>query len=47
MQEQAQNKYKGLSNEEKDTKREYGRNQYRDMSVEERQNYVIFKKIAL
>ena len=31
LQEQAQNKYRGLSNEEKDIKREYGRNMFINM----------------
>ena len=31
LQEQAQNKYRGLSNEEKDIKREYGRNTFINM----------------
>ena len=31
LQEQAQNKYRGLSNEEKDIKREYGRNRFINM----------------
>ena len=30
--DQAKNKYRGLSNEEKDMKREYGRNRYQKMS---------------
>ena len=30
--DQAKNKYRGLSNEEKDIKREYGRNRYQKMS---------------
>ena len=35
--EQALNKYTELSNAEKDTKREYGRNKYRNMSEEDRE----------
>ena len=31
LQEQAQNKCRGLSNEEKDIKREYGRNRFINM----------------
>ena len=35
--EQALNKYTELSNAEKDTKTEYGRNKYRNMSEEDRE----------
>ena len=34
LQEQAQNKYRELSNEEKDIERKFGRNQYSNMSEE-------------
>ena len=37
MQEQARNKYKELSNKEKDIKREYGKNIYRNTSEEDKQ----------
>ena len=37
LQEQTRNKYRELSNEEKDIKREYGRNGYRNMSVKANQ----------
>ena len=32
MREQAKNKYREISDEEKDKKREYGRNRYQNMS---------------
>ena len=35
--ERAKNKYRELSEEEKDIKREYGRNRYNNMSVEKKQ----------
>ena len=37
MREQARNKYKELSNKEKNIKREYGRNRYQNMSEENKQ----------
>ena len=37
MREQARNKYRELSNEKKDIKREYGRNRYCNMSEENKQ----------
>ena len=36
-----------LSNEENDMKREYGRNQYRNMSEEDKQKLKIYQKTIL
>ena len=36
LQEQAQNKYRELSNEDKDVKRGYGWNRYRNMSKKDK-----------
>ena len=43
LQEQAQNKYRELSNEEKDIERKFGRNQYSNMSS----NYYYFCKLNI
>ena len=37
LREKAKNKYRELSEEEKDIKREYGRNRYNNMSEEKKQ----------
>ena len=47
MQEQARNKYKELSNKEKDIKRKYGRNRYQNMSGENKQRLKEYQKIIL
>ena len=44
MQEQPRNKYKELSNEEKDIKRDHWRNQYRNMSDEDKQQLKEYQK---
>ena len=46
MWKQARNRYRELSNKEKDIKREYGRNRYRNMS-EYAKRYFIKKNISL
>ena len=38
MREQAKNKYRELSNEQKNIKREYGKNEYQNMSEENLKN---------
>ena len=51
LREQARDKYRNLSEEDKNKKREYGRNRYRNMSEEKTQklkeyqrNYCEFKR---
>ena len=44
MQEQAKNKYRELSKEEKDIKREYGRNLFQNMSEENKQRLKKYQK---
>ena len=43
--EQARDKYRNLSEEEKNKKREYGKNRYCNMSEEEKQRLKNIKKI--
>ena len=44
LKEQARNKYRELSDREKDKKREYERNRYRNMSEEEKQKLKEYQK---
>ena len=44
MREQARNKYRELSNEEKDIKREYGTNRYQKMPKQNKQRFKENKK---
>ena len=39
VQEQARSKYREIANEEKEIKREYGRNRYINISEEDEKNY--------
>ena len=41
------NKYRELSNEEKNIKREYGRNRYQNMSREDKQRLKVYQKIIV
>ena len=47
MREQARNKYRELSNEEKDIKREYGTNSYQKMPKQNKQRFKENKKIYI
>ena len=54
MREQAKDRYRNLSEEEKNKKREYGKNKYRNMSEEKKQklkeyqkNYRETKKVSI
>ena len=47
MREQARNKYRELSNEEKDIKREYGTNSYQKMPKQNKQRIKENKKIYI
>ena len=44
LREQARNKYRELSNAEKNLKREYGRDSYQNMSEENKQRLKEFQK---
>ena len=44
MQEQVENKYRELSDGEKNIKREYGRNRYQNMSEENKQRHKRYQK---
>ena len=44
MQKQAENKYRELSDGEKNIKREYGRNRYQNMSEENKQRHKRYQK---
>ena len=44
MQEQVENKYRELSDGEKNIKREYGRNRYQNMSEENKQRLKKYQK---
>ena len=44
LREQAKNKYRELSDEEKDIKRGYGRNRYQNMSEENKQRLKEYQK---
>ena len=44
MVEQGKAKYKDLSNKEKDIKREYGRNKYQNVSIEDTQRLKEYQK---
>ena len=46
LKEQARDKYRNLSEEEKNKKRDYGRNRYRNMSEEKKQIKRISKKLS-
>ena len=47
MREKAKNKYRDLSEEEKNIKREYGRNRYKNMSEEKKKDWTNIKKIIV
>ena len=47
LKEQARNKYRNLSEEEKNKKRESGKNRYRDMSEEKKQRLKEYQKIIV
>ena len=44
MREQARDKYRNLSEEEKNKKREYGKNRYHNMSEEKKQRLKEYQK---
>ena len=44
LREQARDKYRNLSEEEKNKKREYGKNRYRNMSEEKKQRLKEYQK---
>ena len=44
LREQARDKYKNLSEEDKNKKREYGRNKYHNMSQEKKQRLKEYQK---
>ena len=44
LREQARDKYRNLSEEEKNKKREYGKNRYRNMSEEKKQRPKEYQK---
>ena len=46
LKEQGRDKYRNLSEEEKNKKRDYGRNRYRNMSEEKKQIKRISKKLS-
>ena len=47
LKEKVRNKYRELSNEEKNIKREYGRNRYQNMSREDKQRLKVYQKIIV
>ena len=47
MQKQAENKYRELSDGEKNIKREYGRSRYQNMSEENKQRHKRYQKKSL